>query len=400
MAKQSLSNTTVRDERVLVRVDFNVPLDGSRVSDDTRLVAALPTIRHLVDGGNAVVLISHLGRPGGKRDPGSSLAPVATRLSELLSRPVGFVDACVGEVAESRVKGLGGGDVLLLENLRFHIEETANDDTFARSLASLADRTFVNDAFGTAHRAHASTVGVTKYVDRAVAGFLMDSELKYLVALMERPQRPFAAILGGSKVSGKLEVIESLLGRVDRLLIGGAMMFTFLEARGLAVGRSLVERELVETARRIMEDAVAKGVEIVLPTDARVAAKPDGSDPGVVVSVTEIPHDKMGVDIGPATVDTFRRALAPCQTIVWNGPLGIFEVEPFATGTMAIAEVLAERTATGAATVIGGGDSAAAIARAGLADRVSHVSTGGGAALEVLEGKTLPAIAALSDVRP
>jgi phosphoglycerate kinase len=400
VAKQSLSNTTIRDERVLVRVDFNVPLEGGEVTDDTRIRAALPTIRHLVEADNGVVLMSHLGRPKGERKPELGLEPVARRLSKLLDRDVAFADACVGEVAESRARALGQGDVLLLQNLRFHAEETANDETFAKGLASLADRTFVNDAFGTAHRAHASTVGVARYVDRAVAGFLMESELRYLVGLMEKPQRPFAAVLGGAKVSGKLEVIESLISRVDRLLIGGAMMFTFLEAKGVAVGRSLVEKDLVETARRVLDDAAAKGVEIILPSDVRVSSSADGTDEGTIVSISEIPSDRMGVDIGPASIETFRRALAPCQTIVWNGPMGIFEVEAFSAGTTAVAEILAERTATGATTVVGGGDSAAAVAKANLAERVSHVSTGGGAALEVLEGKELPAITALSDTRP
>ena len=399
MPKQSLKTVSVARERVLVRVDFNVPLQGDKVGDDTRIRAALPTIRHLADKGNAVILMSHLGRPKGQVKPELTLKPVATRLQELLGRPVGFVEDCVGEVAETRTRSLQPGDVLLLENLRFHREETDNDQTFARALARHAERTYVNDAFGAAHRAHASTVGVTAFVDRAIAGYLMIRELEYLLPLMEHPGRPYAAVLGGAKVSGKLEVIESLLVRVDRLLIGGAMMFTFLKAKGLDVGRSLVEDELVETAGRIVSDAAARNIDLLLPEDCLAASSIDGSDPGVVVPVNAIPPDRMGVDVGPATIERFRKYLAPCKTVVWNGPMGVFEVDAYATGTMAMARTLAELTDRGATTVVGGGDSVAAAVKAGVADRLSHVSTGGGASLEFLEGKELPGVVALSEER-
>jgi phosphoglycerate kinase len=398
--KQSLSNISVKGERVLVRVDFNVPLDNGRVTDDTRIRAALPTITHLLESGNAVLLMSHLGRPKGKVVPELSLAPVSKRLGELLGKSVGFVDNVVGEVVETRARALMPGEVLLLENLRFHSEETANDLGFARQLAGLADRTFVNDAFGTAHRAHASTVGVTQFVDRAVAGLLMARELEYLLGLMETPARPYAAVLGGAKVSGKLEVIESLLRRVERLMIGGAMMFTFLKAQGRQVGQSLVEDDLVETAERVLEQARTRGVDFLLPSDCRVAASIAGTDPGEIVSVEAIPEDRMGVDIGPATAQAYRDALTGCGTVVWNGPMGVFEVEAYRAGTQAVAQALAALTGAGATTVVGGGDSAAAVKQLGLADQISHVSTGGGATLELLEGRELPAVVALSELRP
>ena len=399
MAKQSLGNVSVRRERVLVRVDFNVPLAGDAVADDTRIRAALPTIEKLLKDENAVVLMSHLGRPKGQVKPELSLSPVAARLQELLDRPVGFVPNCVGEVVESRAKALQSGQVLLLENLRFHEEETKNDVGFAKNLAALADRTYVNDAFGTAHRAHASTVGVTSYVDRSLGGFLMEKELRYLTQVMEKPARPFAAILGGANVSGKIDVIESLLGRVDRLLIGGAMMFTFLRAQGLSTGQSLVEEDRIVMAKEALASAASKGIEIMLPSDCIVSSSVDGTDPGRAVAVSEIPDDLMGVDIGPASVESFTRALDGAGTIVWNGPMGVFEQDAFAKGTLAIAEALARLTDGGAVTVIGGGDSAAAARKADVSNKVSHVSTGGGASLEFLEGKELPGVAALSEIR-
>lgn len=402
MAKASLQNVSVRDERVLVRVDFNVPLDDAgRVTDDTRIRAALPTIEHLLGQANAVVLMSHLGRPKGQVVPAMSLRPVASHLSTLLGRDVAFVPDCVGEVVDSAVGALDAGQVLLLENLRFHPEETANDPTFAKKLASHCDRTFVNDAFGTAHRAHASTVGVTEHVDRSVAGFLLEDEIRYLVGLMENPSRPFVAILGGAKVSGKLEVIESLLGRVDRLLVGGAMMFTFLKAQGYEVGTSLVEDDLLDTARRLLDTAKERGVELLLPTDCRMVSAIDAGapEPGEVREVDALDAGRMGVDVGPATIARFREAIGDAATVIWNGPMGVFEIAPYAAGTLAVAEALAGRTDAGGTTVVGGGDSAAAVTQMGLSDRVSHVSTGGGAALEVLEGKTLPGLAALTEHR-
>jgi phosphoglycerate kinase len=394
-----LRDVSVRRERVLVRVDFNVPLKEGRVTDDRRIRAAIPTIRHLLDHENSVVLVSHLGRPKGTPNPELSLEPVAGRLAELLGRDVGFVSDCVGEVVESRAGALQPGETLLLENVRFHAGETKNDLDFARRLASLADRTFVNDAFGAAHRAHASTVGVTQFLDRSLAGFLMESELTYLCGVLEKPERPLAAVVGGAKVSGKLEVLESLLARVDRLLIGGAMMFTFLKAKGLQVGRSLVEDDLVETARGLMRRAEERGVTLVLPVDCRVSRSLDGSDPGRIAAVDRIEPDSCGVDIGPETIARFESALSSCRTIIWNGPMGVFEVAAFATGTTAIAKVLASLTGRGVTTVVGGGDSAAAVEQSGVASRLSHVSTGGGATLELLEGKDLPGVAALSEER-
>lgn len=399
MPKQTLSNTSVRDERVLVRVDFNVPLDGRNVADDTRIRAALPTLKHLIGGGNALVVMSHLGRPKGAPDPAFTMAPVAAHLGTLLDVPVHFVPECVGEVVESRAAALGAGEVLVVENVRFHAEETANDPTFAKHLSRLAERTFVNDAFGAAHRAHASTTGVANLLDRAVAGFLMERELAYLMDAMEKPERPFAAVLGGSKVSGKIDVIDALLGRVDRLLIGGAMMFTFLKAEGVEVGRSLVEPDRLDMAARVRARAKERDVSLLLPVDCRVADGLDGADAGTIVPVSAIPPGRMGVDIGPETTARFAEALSDCRTILWNGPMGVFETPGFDAGTLAVARLLADRTRAGAKTIVGGGDSAAAVNQAGLTDAVSHVSTGGGAALELLEGKTLPAIAALSELR-
>ena len=400
MPKQSLDNVSVTRERVLVRVDFNVPLADGRVGDDTRIRAAIPTIERLLESENAIVLMSHLGRPKGKVVPEMSLRPVAARLGELLDRPVAFVDTTVGDVVETRARAMMPGDILLLENLRFHPEETKNDAGFARRLAALTDRTFVNDAFGTAHRAHASTVGVTEYVDRSVAGLLMARELEFLLRLMEAPERPYAAVLGGAKVSGKLEVIEALIQRVDPLLIGGAMMFTFLKAQGKSVGRSLVEDDLIDTAGDLLRKADARNVHLLLPTDCRVARSIDGEDPGEIVSVDAIPDELMGVDIGPDTITRFREALTGSRTVVWNGPMGVFEVEAYRVGTEAMARTLAELTAQGATTVVGGGDSAAAVTQLGLQTEMSHVSTGGGATLELLEGRELPAVAALSELRP
>ena len=394
--KRTVEGLDVRGRRVLVRVDFNVPIVDGEVADDTRIVAALPTIRHLVQGGARVILMSHLGRPKGGPAPKYSLKPVARRLEQVLGRPVAFVADCVGPEAEAAARGLRDGQVLLLENLRFHAEEEANDPAFAQALAKLGE-VYVNDAFGTAHRAHASTEGITHFLRPAVAGFLMKQELEYLGGVLEHPARPFVAILGGAKISGKIDVIEALLGRVDRLLIGGAMTFTFLKAQGVPVGRSLVEDDRVEMARGLLERARAGGVELDLPVDMIASRAPDGSTPGRVCGNAAIAADEMGVDIGPDTLKHYTARLADARTVLWNGPMGIFEVEAFAQGTLGIARACADATARGAITVVGGGDSAAAVQAAGLSERFSHVSTGGGASLEFLGGKVLPGVAALDD---
>jgi phosphoglycerate kinase len=380
-------------KRVLVRVDFNVPLREGRVADDSRIRATLPTLDFLTRAGARVVLMSHLGRPK-KADPALSLAPVAARLSELTGKPVAFATDCIGEGPERMAGALAPGGLLLLENLRFHPEEEANESGFAKALARLG-QAYVNDAFGTAHRAHASTVGVTAHLHPAVAGFLLARELEVLGGALERPARPFVAILGGAKISGKIDVITHLLPRVDRMLIGGAMMFTFAAAKGLGTGRSLVEPDRVDLARDLLRQA---GPKLVLPVDTVAAKTPDANGaPGHVVPLDAIPADESGVDIGPETVRVFALALAGARTVLWNGPMGIFEVEPFARGTREVAELLARATSDGATTIVGGGDSVAAVEEAGLGDRVTHLSTGGGASLEFLEGKVLPGVAALTD---
>jgi phosphoglycerate kinase len=396
MKKMGLRGLAVAGKRVLVRVDFNVPIRESSVADDTRIRATLPTIRHLVDGGARVVLLSHLGRPKGKPNPEMSLQPVAACLAELLGRSVSFGADCVGEAASKAVSELSDGDVVLLENVRFHAEETENDPAFAAQLSTLGDL-YVNDAFGSAHRAHASTEGVARLLKPAVAGFLMEKELAYLGSALEEPKRPFVAILGGAKVSGKIEVIENLMTKVDSLAIGGAMMFTFLRAQGKQTGGSLVEEDRLAVASRLLARFSGGTVDVHLPADCRAAASTDGTDPGAIVPVAEIPADRIGVDIGPATITEFSDVIAKASTVVWNGPMGIFEVPSYAEGTRAIARALAEATGRGAVTIVGGGDSAAAINREGLVDRISHVSTGGGASLEFLEGKQLPGVAALTD---
>ncbi|MBM3288352.1 MAG: phosphoglycerate kinase [Candidatus Eisenbacteria bacterium] len=399
MKKLSLRDLEVADRRVLVRVDFNVPLRGSEVADDTRVRASLPTIRHLMERGARTVLASHLGRPKKGPDPSQSLAPVARRLASLLGSPVDFAPDCVGQAAEEAAARLKPGGVLLLENLRFHPEEEANDAAFARQLARLAEL-FVNDAFGTAHRAHASTEGVTRYLSPCAAGFLMEKEIDYLGGVLESPRSPFVAVLGGSKVSGKIDVIEHLLPKVDALLIGGAMAFTFLRALGRGTGRSPVEEDRIGLAAEILAKAGREHVDLRLPKDFRVSASADGSDPGAIAPADAIPADRAGVDVGPATIDDYAGRIRSAGTVLWNGPMGIFEVPAFADGTLGVARAMAEATRAGATTVVGGGDSASAVAQAGLEGSVSHVSTGGGASLEFLEGKTLPGVAALTEGRP
>jgi 3-phosphoglycerate kinase len=395
MAKQGLAEIDPRGKRVLVRVDFNVPQDDAgRITDDRRIEAALPTIRYLLERDAKVILVSHLGRPKGA-DPKWTLKPVAERLSELLGRPVRLAGDSVGPAAESAVAALNPGDVLLLENVRFHREEEKNDPAFARQLASLADL-YVNDAFGTAHRAHASTEGVAHLLP-AVAGFLMQKELDVLGAALTNPRRPFVTILGGKKVSDKIGVIEHLMDKVDALLIGGGMAYTFLKAKGDEIGQSLLDKDGLELAGRVMERSAKSGPRLELPVDVVVAREFDASADSKTVPADGIPSDWMGMDMGPQTLANFREALADAQTIIWNGPMGVFEMPRFAAGTRAVAEMLAERTAAGATTIIGGGDSAAAVEQMGLADRMSHISTGGGASLEYLEGKVLPGVAALRD---
>jgi len=395
MAKLSLRDVEVNKRRVLVRVDFNVPIQDGRVTDDTRIRASLETIRYLIANEARVIVCSHLGRPK-KVDPALSLAPVAKRLGDLLDKPVSFAQDCVGSSAEAAAACLAPGDVLLLENLRFHPEEEKNDPAFAKSLASLGEL-YVNDAFGSAHRAHASTEGVTHYLQPSVAGFLMEGELVHLGGALDAPRRPFVAILGGAKISGKIDVIQNLLPKVDALFIGGAMMFTFARAKKMGTGRSLVEEDKIPVAESVLKEAARLKADMRLPVDVRISSGTDGADPGEVVGIAEIPSDKIGVDVGDETIRGWAPVLKQAGTILWNGPMGIFEVPAFRGGTMAIARIMADATAAGVVTIVGGGDSAAAIAAAGLADRVTHVSTGGGASLEFLEGKTLPGVAALTE---
>jgi phosphoglycerate kinase len=398
----SLSAADLSGKKALVRADFNVPLDDQgNITDDTRIRAALPTIQYLASNGAKVILSSHFGRPKGDNFAARvadkfRLTPVANRLSELLGKPVVKPDDCIGDDVAAKVAAMQNGDVMLLENVRFHPEEEKNTPEFAEKLASIADL-YVNDAFGTAHRAHASTEGVTHYLTPSVAGYLIEKELQYLQGAIESPQRPLAAIIGGSKVSSKITVIETLLDKVDKLLIGGGMIFTFYKARGLSVGKSLVEDEFLDLAKKLEAKAKEKGVALLLPTDVVIADNFSPDANAQTVSVEAIPDGWMGLDIGPDSVKVFQEALADCKTVIWNGPMGVFEFDKFAKGTEAIAYSLAEITKTGAITIIGGGDSVAAVEKVGVADQMSHISTGGGASLELLEGKVLPGIAALND---
>ncbi len=395
-AKKTVQQLDCAGKRVFMRVDFNVPTKDGEVTDATRIEAALPTIRYLLQKGARLVLASHLGRPKGGPEPKYSMKPVQVRLERLLRQPVAFASDCVGPEAEAASKALKNGEVLLLENLRFHPEEEKNDAGFAEALSKLGD-VYVNDAFGTAHRAHASTEGVTKFLRPAVGGFLMQKELDYLGKALDQPVRPFVAVLGGSKISGKIDVITALLGKVDRLVIGGAMMFTFNKAKGLPTGKSLVEDDRIEMAKAVLAQAAEKKVEIVLPVDCIVSSATDGSAPGAPKSVDALGADDIGVDIGPKSIELITEKLRDAKTVVWNGPMGIFEVPAFAAGTMGVAKTLAELKDRGAITVVGGGDSVAAVQESGLAERFSHLSTGGGASLEFLEGKVLPGVAALEE---
>ncbi|MFH1278883.1 MAG: phosphoglycerate kinase [Candidatus Eisenbacteria bacterium] len=395
MNKKTLRDMDVTGKRVLMRVDFNVPLEGGAVADDKRIRAALPSIRYVLGRGGSVVLMSHLGRPKGKVVAEMSLAPVAKHLAKLLEgTTVRFVKDCVGEKAENAASMLMPGEVLLLENLRFHAGETDNDPKFAAALAELGDL-FANDAFGTAHRAHASTEGVTRHFDVRAAGFLMEKEIDYFSRILESPERPFVAVLGGAKISGKIDVIRNLLGKVDRLLVGGGMCGTFFAAQGLEIGDSLVEEDRIDLARTLLEEAGEE--KMLLPTDALVADALDESAETQVVPVTAVQKGWRILDIGPETASRFAGEIEAAKTIFWNGPMGVFEMEAFAGGTRELAEAAARATEAGATTVIGGGDTARAVKEAGVAAQMSHVSTGGGASLEFVEGKVLPGVAALSD---
>ncbi len=392
--KKSLKDIDVKGKRVFCRCDFNVPIDANGViTDDTRIQAALPTIRHLVDHGAKVILASHLGRPKGKPSPALSLCPVATHLSQLLEQPVTMAPDCIGEEVQSLANQLENGQVMLLENVRFHVEETENDQRFSAQLASLGE-IYINDAFGTAHRAHASTEGVAQLLQPAAAGFLMEKELQYLGGALANPERPFVAIIGGAKVSDKITVIENLLEQVDTILIGGGMAYTFLKAQGFPIGQSLVEDDRIALAGDLLDQAEKRGVKFLLPDDHIVAETFSADSPSITTDKSEFPHSGLGLDIGPLTIKEYSKQIETAKTVIWNGPMGVFEFDNFAKGTFSIAEALAQSNCL---SIIGGGDSVAAVNKANLQDKMTHISTGGGASLEFLEGKDLPGVVALTD---
>ncbi len=398
MKKLTIDNVELKNKRVLVRVDFNVPLDENQsITNDIRIRASLPTINKIINDGGKAILMSHLGRPKGERKPEFSLKPAAVRLGELLGKEVRFVDDCIGEEVLTAVNRMKPGDVLVLENVRFHKGETKNDPDFAKQLAQLGD-VYINDAFGSAHRAHASTEGITKFIEICAAGYLMEKEIDYLGTALANPERPYCAILGGAKISGKIDVINNLMDKVDTLIVGGGMAFTFFKAQGKEIGKSLLEEEKLEMAKDILEKLKNSNAKFLLPVDVVASEEFSNDSQFEIVSSENIPAGKMGLDIGPETIKLFNDELLKSKTIVWNGPMGVFEMDNFAKGTIAVTQALVEATENGAVTVVGGGDSAAAISKAGLEDKVSHVSTGGGASLEFLEGKTLPGVAALNDI--
>jgi phosphoglycerate kinase len=394
LRKQTIDDVVLRDKRVIIRADFNVPLDDShQITDDTRIRSTLLTINRAVDDGAKVILCSHLGRPKGAFDPTYSLAPVAKRLGRLMGKEIQFAPDCIGPVVEGLVAKMKPGDVLLLENLRFHTGEEKNDDAFSKALAALGD-VYINDAFGAAHRAHASTVGITKFIPASAAGFLLKKEIEYLEGAVENPVRPFVAILGGAKVSGKIGVIENLGKRVDKVIIGGGMAFTFLKAKGMEIGNSLVENDMLDFAKGIEEHALSRGVKFYLPVDCVVAASRELGAESKIVPVQEIPKNWYALDIGPASVKLFNEAVQNAKTVLWNGPMGVFEIDAYARGTLAMAHAIANAYAL---TIVGGGETALAVHRAGESENMSFISTGGGAALELLEGKQLPGLTALPD---
>jgi phosphoglycerate kinase len=396
MAKLFIEDLDVLGKRVLVRVDFNVPISNGVITNDNRINASLPTINYLSGKGAKVILMSHLGRPKGEKKLEFSLRPVAEALKTKVSANVTFADDCIGDSVATAVQSLQNGDILLLENLRFYKQEEKNDPDFSKQLAAFGD-IYVNDAFGTAHRAHASTEGVTRYINQCAAGYLMKKELDYLGLAISNPKHPFVAVMGGAKVSDKIEVITNLLAKVDTLIIGGGMVYTFYKAQGKEVGKSLLEADKVDVAKKILADAAANGKRLLLPIDDVVAAEFNNDSPSKIVENGTIPADMMGLDIGPKSIALFSKELENAKMVIWNGPMGVFEMANFSKGTFAIAQALAKATENGATTIVGGGDSASAIKKSGLASKVSHVSTGGGASLEFLEGKVLPGVAALTD---
>jgi len=396
MKKMILKDVDVDSKKVLMRVDFNVPIEDGKITDDNRIVQALPSIRHVIENNGLLILMSHLGRPGGKKDPDLSLRPVAEHLKTLVETEVYFAEDCIGEGAEKVITKANPGEIVVLENVRFHPGEKANDEDFCRQLAAHGDL-FVNDAFGSSHRAHASVAGVARFLQPAVSGYLLQKEIAYLNEAVNNPDHPFVAILGGAKVSDKIGVIENLLTKVDAILIGGGMTYTFYRAKGIPVGDSLVEEDKIDLASELMKKAASQNVDLALPVDHVVAREFNNEAEHKVVGEDEIEEGWMGVDIGPQTCISFGNKIKNARTVVWNGPMGVFEMENFAEGTVTVARALGEATRMGAITIIGGGDSASAIKKAGLEDQVSHVSTGGGASLEFLEGKELPGVAALTD---